>query len=318
MTLDFAREMNLQVDLNEYETLMDEQKTRAKESNAFESLLPTSIQIEKDTNFTGYQELNSKSEISMIFKDGKQVSKVDEGEFAVLFNSTPFYAESGGQVGDTGQINSTNGTCEVFDTKKVGNQHIHLCNNFKGSFSVGDEAELTIKKDRRMNIVSNHSATHLMHSALRNVLGDHVEQKGSLVNEEKLRFDFSHPQALKQEEIKEIEPDDYDLSEVLIKTLQHPTVASKSFLITIGDRTVSGMVARDQFVGPYQVPVSDYSLSMRSYTSKKGEVVSIGEKPTIAVSNAGASMRMALAEALTNMAGVVIKGLNYVQVSAET
>ena len=98
MTLDFAREMNLQVDLNEYETLMDEQKTRAKESNAFESLLPTSIQIEKDTNFTGYQELNSKSEISMIFQDGKQVSKVDEGEFAVLFNSTPFYAESGGQV----------------------------------------------------------------------------------------------------------------------------------------------------------------------------------------------------------------------------
>ena len=119
-----------------------------------------------------------------------------------------------------------------------------------------------------------------------------------------------------KEEIKEIEPDDYDLSEVLIKTLQHPTVASKSFLITIGDRTVSGMVARDQFVGPYQVPVSDYSLSMRSYTSKKGEVVSIGEKPTIAISNAGASMRMALAEALTNMAGVVIKGLNYVQVSA--
>ena len=119
-----------------------------------------------------------------------------------------------------------------------------------------------------------------------------------------------------KEEIKEIEPDDYDLSEVLIKTLQHPTVASKSFLITIGDRTVSGMVARDQFVGPYQVPVSDYSLSMRSYTSTKGEVVSIGEKPTIAVSNAGASMRMALAEALTNMAGVAIKGLNYVQVSA--
>ena len=205
MTLDFSREMNLEVDVNEYEILMDEQKTRAKESNAFESLLPTSIQIEKDTNFIGYQELNSKSEISMIFKDGKQVSKVDEGEFAVLFNSTPFYAESGGQVGDTGQINSANGTCEVFDTKKVGNQHIHLCNNFKGSFSVGDEAELTIKKDRRMNIVSNHSATHLMHSALRNVLGDHVEQKGSLVNEEKLRFDFSHPQALKQEEIKEIE-----------------------------------------------------------------------------------------------------------------
>ena len=205
MTLDFAREMNLQVDLKEYEKLMSEQKKRAKESNAFESLLPTSIEIEKDTNFTGYKEFNTKSVVNMIFKEGKQVSKVDEGEFAILFDSTPFYAESGGQVGDTGQIISTRGTCEVFDTKKVGNQHVHLCRNFKGSFSVGDEAELTIKEDRRMNIVSNHSATHLMHSALRNVLGEHVEQKGSLVNEDKLRFDFSHPQALKQEEIKEIE-----------------------------------------------------------------------------------------------------------------
>ena len=205
MTLDFAREMNLQVDVKEYEKLMDEQKTRAKESNTFESLLPSSIEIEEDTNFIGYKEFNSKSLINMIFKDGKQVSKVDEGEFAVLFDSTPFYAESGGQVGDTGQIISTSGTCEVFDTKKVGNQHIHLCRNFKGMFSVGDEVELTIKKERRMNIVSNHSATHLMHSALRNVLGEHVEQKGSLVNEDKLRFDFSHPQALKQEEMKEIE-----------------------------------------------------------------------------------------------------------------
>ena len=205
MTIDFAREMNLQVDLKEYEKLMDEQKTRAKESNTFESLLPTSIEIEKETNFTGYREFKTKSVVNMIFKEGKQVSKVDDGEFAILFDSTPFYAESGGQVGDTGQINSTRGTCEVFDTKKVGNQHVHLCRNFEGSFSVGDEAELTIKKDRRMNIDSNHSATHLMHSALRNVLGEHVEQKGSLVNQDKLRFDFSHPQALKPIEIKEIE-----------------------------------------------------------------------------------------------------------------
>ena len=110
--------------------------------------------------------------------------------------------------------------------------------------------------------------------------------------------------------------EEFDLHDSIIKTLQHPTVASKAFLITIGDRTVGGMVARDQFVGPYQVPVSDYSLTMRSFTSKTGEVLSIGEKPTLAISNPAASMRMSLAEALTNMAGVVIKGLNYVQVSA--
>ena len=110
--------------------------------------------------------------------------------------------------------------------------------------------------------------------------------------------------------------EELDLESSIIKVLQHPTVASKSFLITIGDRSVGGMVARDQFIGPYQVPVSDYSLSLRSFTSNFGEAISIGEKPTLAISNPSASMRMAVAEALTNMAGVVIKGLNYVQVSA--
>ena len=106
------------------------------------------------------------------------------------------------------------------------------------------------------------------------------------------------------------------LDSSITKILQHPTVASKSFLITIGDRSVGGMVARDQFVGPFQVPVSDYSVSLRSFTSNFGEAISIGEKPTLAISDPSASMRMAVAEALTNMAGVVIKGLNYVQVSA--
>ena len=106
------------------------------------------------------------------------------------------------------------------------------------------------------------------------------------------------------------------LESAIEKVLRHPTVSSKSFLITIGDRTVSGMVARDQFVGPYQVPVSDYSMSLRSFTSNEGEVVTIGEKPTLALTNPAASMRMALGEALTNMSGVVITGLNNVQVSA--
>ncbi|NCX75432.1 MAG: phosphoribosylformylglycinamidine synthase, partial [Proteobacteria bacterium] len=108
----------------------------------------------------------------------------------------------------------------------------------------------------------------------------------------------------------------YEFADALVKTLQHPTVASKSFLITIGDRTVGGMVTRDQFVGPYQVPVSDYSMSLRSFTSNSGEVLTVGEKPTLAVKNPGASMRMAVAEALTNMIGVNIKGLDQVQVSA--
>ena len=111
-------------------------------------------------------------------------------------------------------------------------------------------------------------------------------------------------------------PSEYSFKETLKNVLQHPTVASKSFLITIGDRTVGGMVARDQFIGPYQVPVSDYSMSLRSFTSSGGEVLTIGEKPTIAINNSAASMRMAMAEALLNMSGVYIKGLDEVQVSA--
>ncbi len=117
-------------------------------------------------------------------------------------------------------------------------------------------------------------------------------------------------------EIHEDNSEEFCLDSSITKILQHPTVASKSFLITIGDRSVGGMVARDQFVGPFQVPVSDYSLSLRAFTSNKGEAVTIGEKPTLALINPEASMRMALGEALTNMSGVVITGLNNVQVSA--
>ena len=108
----------------------------------------------------------------------------------------------------------------------------------------------------------------------------------------------------------------FEFDDSLKKVLRHPTVSSKSFLITIGDRTVGGMVARDQFIGPYQVPVSNYSMSLRSFTSNSGEVLTIGEKPTLAVNNPAASMRMSIAEALTNMSGVLIKGLDHVQVSA--
>ena len=120
----------------------------------------------------------------------------------------------------------------------------------------------------------------------------------------------------KTEDMVEAIAESYSFSQSVQHVLQHPTVASKSFLITIGDRTVGGMVARDQFIGPYQVPVSDYSMSLRSFTSNSGEVLTIGEKPTLATKNPGASMRMAMAEAITNMSGVYIKSLDQVQVSA--
>ena len=205
MTLDFAREMNLEVDVGGYDELMNQQKTRAKESSSFESLLPSSIDLVEDTKFTGYEDDSAKTEIKIIFQDGVQTKKVIGGECAIIFDETPFYAESGGQVGDSGKVYAENGSGEIFDTKKMGSQHIHLCRILDGSFSENDSVEIEIEKEKREKIVLNHSATHLMHAALRNVLGTHVEQKGSLVNEEKLRFDFSHAKAVSSDEIKLIE-----------------------------------------------------------------------------------------------------------------
>jgi alanyl-tRNA synthetase len=205
MTLDFAREMNLEVDVKGYDELMNQQKTRAKESSSFESLLPSSIDLVEDTKFIGYEDDSAKAEIKIIFQDGIQTKLATEGECAIIFNETPFYAESGGQVGDSGKVYAANGSGEIFDTKKMGSQHIHLCRILDGSFSENDLVEIEIEKERRDKIVLNHSATHLMHAALRNVLGTHVQQKGSLVNEEKLRFDFSHSKAVSSDEIKLIE-----------------------------------------------------------------------------------------------------------------
>ena len=205
MTLDFAREMNLEVDVGGYDELMNQQKTRAKESSSFESLLPSSIDLVEDTKFIGYEDDSAKAEIKIIFQDGIQTKIATEGECAIIFDETPFYAESGGQVGDSGKVYAANGSGEIFDTKKMGSQHIHLCRILDGSFSENDSVEIEIEKEKRDKIVLNHSATHLMHAALRNVLGTHVQQKGSLVNEEKLRFDFSHSKAVSSDEIKLIE-----------------------------------------------------------------------------------------------------------------
>jgi alanyl-tRNA synthetase len=188
-----------------YDELMNQQKTRAKESSSFESLLPSSIDLVEDTKFIGYEEDSAKAEIKIIFQDGIQTKKAIKGECAIIFDETPFYAESGGQVGDSGKVHAANGSGEIFDTKKMGSQHIHLCRVLDGSFSENDSVEIEIEKEKRDKIVLNHSATHLMHAALRNVLGTHVQQKGSLVNEEKLRFDFSHAKAVSSDEIKLIE-----------------------------------------------------------------------------------------------------------------
>ena len=204
MTLDLAREKDLEVDVDEYENLMDNQRKRAKESSSFESLLPSSIDLDKETNFLGYQQDVCEAQIKLIFKNGLEVEEVDSGECLFITDKTPFYAESGGQIGDSGFIKADIGLAKVKDTQKTGGYFIHFAEVEKGSFKKSQNVLMEIETDKRKKIVSNHSATHLMHASLRNILGKHVEQKGSLVNEEKLRFDFSHDKALTKKEIIEL------------------------------------------------------------------------------------------------------------------
>ena len=206
MTIDLAREKNIAVNIKEYEELMEQQRDLAKASSNFDSLMPSSISLDKPTNFIGYDKSKCKSKVLKIFVNLKEQEILEGDSDAILIlNKTPFYAESGGQVGDQGSISGEDFIFEVKDTQKVGDQFIHIGNLQKGTLNVGSQCESSINVDRRNKIIRNHSATHLLHSALRNVLGEHVEQKGSLVSDKYFRFDFTHDAALKIEEVQQIE-----------------------------------------------------------------------------------------------------------------
>ena len=206
MTIDLAREKNISVNIKEYEELMEQQRDLAKASSNFDSLMPSSISLDKPTNFIGYDKSKCKSKVLKIFVNQKEQETLEGDSDAILIlNKTPFYAESGGQVGDQGSISGEDFIFEVKDTQKVGDQFIHIGNLQKGTLKVGSQCESSINLDRRNKIIRNHSATHLLHSALRNVLGENVEQKGSLVSDKYFRFDFTHDAALKIEEVKQIE-----------------------------------------------------------------------------------------------------------------
>ena len=205
LTRDLAQENDLSLDLSGYEKLMAAQRANAKKESKFVALLPAAIDLDDETKFVGYEDSSIESEIKLIFKNGKEVKSASEGECMIVLDSTPFYGESGGQVGDKGKLSAKGLEIEVLDTQKIGNFHLHISKIKKGSVKLNDTVKAEINTERRRAIVSNHSATHLMHSALRNILGEHVQQKGSLVNEEKLRFDFSHKQKLSESEIVKIE-----------------------------------------------------------------------------------------------------------------
>ena len=208
MTADFARERNLGIDIDTYESLMQAQKDRARSSSNFSSIIPESLSIDGSTIFLGYAEESAKSNILEIVSSSEKAvdGEINESEEGILIlDQTPFYAESGGQVGDTGQIKFQESIFEVQDTQKKGDHFLHLGFMKSGKLTLKDEVSAEIDSKGRKRIKSNHSGTHLLHAALREVLGEHVEQKGSLVDQSKLRFDFTHNKSIETEEIAKIE-----------------------------------------------------------------------------------------------------------------
>ncbi|HDT0845748.1 TPA: alanine--tRNA ligase [Klebsiella pneumoniae subsp. pneumoniae] len=206
LTADVCRERNIKVDEAGFEAAMEEQRRRARESSGFGADYNAMIRVDGASEFKGYDHLELNGKVTALFIDGKAVDSVSAGQEAVvILDQTPFYAESGGQVGDKGELKGAGFSFAVSDTQKYGQAIGHIGKVASGSLKVGDAVQADVDEARRQRIRLNHSATHLMHAALRQVLGTHVAQKGSLVNDKALRFDFSHFEAMKSEEIRAVE-----------------------------------------------------------------------------------------------------------------
>jgi len=211
LTADIARERGLMVDEDGFETHMNAQRDRARAASQFAGGADLKISTTTSTSFTGYDNLQDQAEVLELFVDGESCDSADasaltaEQIVVVVLNATPFYAESGGQVGDRGMLTGDQVRFEVADTKKSGNAFLHFGVLSQGVLSKGDKLSAVVDADRRRSTLKNHSATHLLHAGLRRVLGDHVQQKGSLVTAGHLRFDFSHGAPVSHDELTSIE-----------------------------------------------------------------------------------------------------------------
>jgi alanyl-tRNA synthetase len=206
LTADIAREKGLTIDKVKFDQLLAQQQASGREQSGFEVDYNDTLELDGDTSFVGYEHLENQSVVTDIVIDGNSVDAITIGtEAGVVLNETPFYAESGGQVGDQGIISGEGFEFEVKDTIKVQDVFLHKGVMRQGTLQKGEQVSTCVDEKKRKNTELNHSATHLMHAALREVLGDHVQQKGSLVDSERLRFDFSHPVAVTSEELVMIE-----------------------------------------------------------------------------------------------------------------
>lgn len=206
LTADIARERDMQLDIEGYEHAMAKQREGGRASSKFGVDYTDDLNIKDETDFAGYESLASEAMVTTLIKGNVIVDTLNEGEVGVIIlDRTPFYAESGGQVGDSGELTGTDSVFQVFDTQKNNSAHLHHGKVRKGSISIGDKLSSQVHGDRRQAIKLNHTATHLLHAALHQVLGQHVQQRGSLVEPERLRLDFTQPQAMTAAQIQHVE-----------------------------------------------------------------------------------------------------------------
>jgi len=207
LTADVAREKGLTVDMKGFEVAMEAQRERARSSSQFSGDSVVQFDLNQATEFLGYQETSSEAKILAIAEQGKLVNEADnDGEFLIVLDKTPFYAEGGGQIGDTGTLSTNDAEFRVVDTKKqAGDIFVHRGTLLSGQLKLGEIVKASVEDNTRLATARNHSGTHLLHAALIEVLGDHVQQKGSLVDADKLRFDFSHDGPVSHEQIQKIE-----------------------------------------------------------------------------------------------------------------
>ncbi|MCV4341321.1 alanine--tRNA ligase [Pseudomonas capsici] len=206
LTGDIARERNLTLDEAGFEREMEAQRERARSASSFGMDYNSLVKVDVATRFTGYTDTSGAAQVVALYKDGQSVEQLNEGEEGVvILDSTPFYAESGGQIGDSGYLQAGTVRFDVRDTTKTGGAFLHHGVVASGSLKVGEKLETQVAAEVRQATSLNHSATHLLHAALRQVLGEHVQQKGSLVDSQRLRFDFSHFEAIKPEQLRALE-----------------------------------------------------------------------------------------------------------------
>jgi alanyl-tRNA synthetase len=206
LTADIARERNLNADLEGFAVAMEAQRERARKSSNFSAVSVETLDTGVSTQFTGYKDLTGSAVVQRLYRDGDSVEALSPGEEGlVVLDNSPFYAESGGQVGDQGRIGGNDVHFDVSDTQKQGSANVHVGKLVAGTLTVGDTVAPAVDESSRRATMRNHSATHLIHAALRSVLGDHVMQKGSMVQPARLRFDFSHYEPVSPEQVHQIE-----------------------------------------------------------------------------------------------------------------